>query len=274
MEYLKITIIALLIVLLTFNLVICQLSFFIQATAIQPSFYNGILEKHGLYSQLHMFVVKLVRESFRLEQQDLVYLEQAMSEAWLKTEVVDISNEVYKFLTGQRDDFPAVPVYRLKDRVNNAIDHSLATESKEQLISYRFSSLADNIRLSYFTPMTPIWKLRGVLEYRILINGILTILLFLFFGLLWLTTFSVKESVLWFGTSLMASSIIVIGVGLLASWFVGQSTASLSFIDELVRYGFPKQGSEMLFKALSNGIGFRINGLAAFFLLAGSIMTY
>ncbi len=273
-EYARVLLTVLLILLLTVNLLVFQWLIQMQTSILNPSFYDDVFKRQQFYGQLRQFVLKTSKENLRFGNHGISYLEEALTEEFLREELLRLASQLQHFFYDQSSELPIIQIVHIKERVADLLTSVSSDAERDRLVQYWFDPLVDEVRFSYFTTIEPFYRVQTFMAYVDRYRGFIFLPILLILGLFMLISWSVYQGFLWSGVSFMASGGILAGLGLYIAWLLGYSPLVVFVVSLAAEYGFPAHGAEGLLRALGLGFSLRMYGMALAFILIGGLLIH
>lgn len=253
MEAFKTIAVSILIVFLVLSLIGLQLILVFNGTFLKPGFYEKIGTEQEFYAQIRQLMFRLIGRSLPNGLEGLPYIEEALTESWLKDELNLLIDQFIDFIKGRKKEPPIIPIYSLKEKVAHSIDGNKTLVEKQQMVNYWFDPLPGEIRLQDFISTQIIANLRALVTriYRILwsLIGMLVILS----GLIYIVVRSWKTALLWIATAMAASGINTVLIGFAIRWILRHSTYIINIYNAIVAFEVSEESAKSLMKAFESG---------------------
>jgi hypothetical protein len=278
MELIKIIIISLLLMALMISFIGLQLSTAANLTFMQIDSYDKILMNNEFYGHLRQLIFSTVRNTFPHGQDSIPYLDKALTEEWLREEILEQGDSLFLFFRGKADSIPIIPLYRLKERLKAVIEQEEVSTRRhlenELQIRFWFPGLPDRVRMHDIVPLGYLWMIRRYFQFIRIVPFLLAAAVILLMTTMFGVTTSIRDVILWVGTGMAAAGIITIGLCLSAGWMVTNSSVSWEIVTAMTMHGFPKQFAERLLWSFINAFTLRLNVSAVIFILAGAAAVF
>jgi hypothetical protein len=270
----RIIILAMLIVLLSIDILGIYLGLILSNTILGPGLLLETFERHEAYGQIRQLMFRMVKESLPNGQDSIPYLEKAVSEGWLEQEINMLLKNYYAFARGEKRETPIIYFSKLKKQVVDALDGSQPYRDRTRLVQYWFDPLPDEVRLEDFLPVDLIWGVRRIFSLMIWVPWIMVGVGLFIILMIYLLYLDWKQLVLWLGSALVTGGALLILTGVAAMWATGHMTLLANAVDQLVAYDISKTTAINFFRALLNGIINPMNIIGTLSILIGGTVIY
>ncbi|MFY9176827.1 MAG: hypothetical protein WBI74_08045 [Caldicoprobacterales bacterium] len=267
-------ILAILVAILTINLVGIYLGFILNQTILQDTFLINILREQETYAQIRQLMFRMVNRSLPNGQDSLPYLEKAVSEEWLEVELNILLTGFYNFASGKRSDTPTISVQKLKKEVVNVLEDNRTYQERARLVQFWFDPLPDEVNMEDFMSVDFLWGIRKVfiilkwLPWVLCATNII-ILIFIYIAVLdW------KQLILWVSVGVISAGALLILLGIAIVWMSGQMSLVMNIIERVASYEIPKSTVDNFIDTLIGGIvrSFNITGITS--IIIGGMALY
>lgn len=253
-SYLQGSAAAVLVLILTLQCVLLQTMIIFEGSLLRSDYYDVVLSRSAAYGQMRQFILKAAQEHLRFGSTGMPYLESVLTEAFLREEFLEVIAGVEAFLKGKASELPVIPVYRLKNKVADAVIQGGRKEEADALVQYWFDPLTNEVRFAYFTGIEFFHRLRYFIARRFLLlilsAAFSTGLFFLYVRL----RHSFWEGCLCLGSALVASGGLLTGIGMVFLYTVGYGAVQKAAAGWTVQYGIPDVVLPSLMRSAAGGI--------------------
>lgn len=265
---------AMLILMLTLQCILLQGMILLEAALLRPNFYDRVLYRGAVYGQARQLILKAAQEQLRFGRTGLPYLESALTEDFLREELMAVLSALEDFLKGRTAELPVLPIYRLKDKVAEAVAAGGRTEAAPALVQFWFDPLTDEVRFAYFTGTEPFHRLRDFLVKRCLVLALSVVLSA---GLFWLygrLRRSFWEGCLCLGSALTASGGLMTGIGLVILYTARYGAVRKAAAEWAIQYGVPEGLLPSLLHSISGLFSLNLFAAALLCAILGSLILH
>jgi hypothetical protein len=270
----RIIILAMLIVLLSIDILGIYLGLILSNTILGPGLLLETFERHEAYGQIRQLMFRMVKESLPNGQDSIPYLEKAVSEGWLEQEISMLLKNYYAFARGEKRETPIIYFSKLKKQVVDALDGSQPYRDRTRLVQYWFDPLPDEVRLEDFLPVDLIWGVRRIFSLMIWVPWIMVAAGLFIMLIIYLLYLDWKQLLLWLGSALITGGALLILIGLAAMWAAGHMTILAIAVDRIQAYDISKTTALNFFRALLNGIISPMNIIGTISIVIGGTIIY
>jgi hypothetical protein len=270
----RIIILAMLIVLLSIDILGIYLGLILSNTILGPGLLLETFERHEAYGQIRQLMFRMVKESLPNGQDSIPYLEKAVSEGWLEQEISMLLKNYYAFARGEKRETPIIYFNKLKKQVVDALDGSQPYRDRTRLVQYWFDPLPDEVRLEDFLPVDLIWGVRRIFSLMIWVPWIMVAAGLFIMLIIYLLYLDWKQLLLWLGSALITGGALLILIGLAAMWAAGHMTILAIAVDRIQAYDISKTTALNFFRALLNGIISPMNIIGTISIVIGGTIIY
>ena len=270
----RIIILAMLIVLLSIDILGIYLGLILSNTILGPGLLLETFERHEAYGQIRQLMFRMVKESLPNGQDSIPYLEKAVSEGWLEQEISMLLKNYYAFARGEKRETPIIYFSKLKKQVVDALDVSQPYRDRTRLVQYWFDPLPDEVRLEDFLPVDLIWGVRRIFSLMIWVPWIMVAAGLFIMLIIYLLYLDWKQLLLWLGSALITGGALLILIGLAAMWAAGHMTILAIAVDRIQAYDISKTTALNFFRALLNGIISPMNIIGTISIVIGGTIIY
>lgn len=274
LKFLKIIILATLIVLLCVDIVGVYLGLILGKTVLGPRLLIETLKRHEAYAQIRQLIFKLVKGSLPNGRDSIPYLEKAISESWLEQEINMLLKNYYAFARGERKDTPIIFFSGLKRRVVDALDGDQPHGNRIRLVKFWFDPLPDEVRLEDFMSVDLLWGIRGAFDLMLRIPWIMGGIALFIILIMHLLLLDWRQSMLWFGAAIITAGALLILMGIAAVWAAGHMSILANMKDRLLSLDIPKANVVNFFNSFLNGIINPMNIIGTLSILTGGTLIY
>ncbi len=267
-------IVAIILMALTINFVGLGISLVLNTTFLRVGFYDKIIQEQQFYGQIRQWLFKRVSSELPHGHDAIPYLEKALTEHWLRQEMVFLGNYVFDFFKGKTQQLPILPIYKLFENLAEHMDKEQTLVEKHKLIGYWFGPIPDRVRIQDIQSIDIFWEIRqlfGILKW---VPWGLLATFFVLCGLFMTATRSWKQTLLWIGTSLTAAGGIMIEMGIVSNWAIMNSNVVQTWVQGMTAQGFPKQAVLMLINGFIENFTAKNNVIAFSSIIIGSFLIY
>lgn len=269
MRILQSVFVALLIAILAINLVAMGFSFSMRLTFLRLKFYDDVFQKAQFYGQIRQWLFSRMNAELPNGHEALPYLEKAMTEDWLREEVLLLGGSLFNFLKGQTDQLPVIPLYKLFDRLDDYMTPA-QFENRDKVINYWFGPIPERVRFQDILSVEFFWVVRqSVIFFKWLPWGTVGIFLILT-GILIAVVRGVKQSLIWVGASMASAGGVMLELSLAGRWILLGNGIISQLASSVVFLNFPSHAIELLVKTCLEHFLWRIDLIALLLLLIGA----
>ncbi len=262
---------AMLVVILAINLVAIGFSIAFSITFLRLKFYDEIFQKTQFYGQIRQWLFNRVNTELPNGQEAIPYLEKAVTEDWLREEALLLSGNLFKFLKGQSDQLPVIPMYKLFDRLGDYMTPA-QLENRDKIINYWFGPIPERVRFQDILSVEFFWVARRfVTVFKWLSWGTVGIFLALA-GILVAVVKGIKQSLIWVGTSMASAGGVMLELSLAAKWIMLGNGMISHLASSVSLLKFPSHAIELLMGMCVQHFLLRIDLVALSLLLVGAAL--
>lgn len=271
MKTMQVVLIAALVGILALNLVAIGLVLGFDMTFLRLEFYDEVFQKTQFYGQVRQWIFNRVNAELPNGHEALPYLEKAMTEDWLRDEVLFLGGHLFKFLKGQSDQLPVIPIYKLFDRLDDYMNE-MQLESRDKIISYWFGPIPERVRFQDILSVEFFWVVRQIIRaFKWLSWGTIAIF-FALAGILVMVAKGIKQSLIWIGASMAAAGGVMLELSLVVKWILLTNGIILQWASSFALLKFPVHAIESVMRAFVEHFLFRFNIIAALVLVVGVML--
>jgi len=262
---------AMLVVILAINLVAIGLSIAFSITFLRVKFYDEVFQKTQFYGQIRQWLFNRVNTELPNGHEALPYLEKAMTEDWLRDEVLFLGGHLFRFLKGKSDQLPVIPLYKLFDRLDDYMSQA-QLENRDKMINYWFGPIPERVRFQDILSVEFFWVIRQFVRvFKWLSWGTVAIFLALA-GILVAVVKGIKQSLIWIGASMASAGGVMLELSLATKWILLSNGMIPQWASSLALLKFPSHAIELLLRTFVEHFLLRINLIALLLLLAGAVL--
>lgn len=262
---------AVLVVILAINLVTIGISIAFNITFLHLEFYDEVFQDTQFYGQIRQWLFNRVNTELPNGQEAISYLEKALTEDWLREEVLLLSRDLFKFLKAQSDQLPVIPLYKLFDRLSDYMTPA-QLENRDKIINYWFGPVPERVRFQDILSVEFFWVARRLVTvFKWLSWGTVGIFL-AFVGILVSVVRGIKRSLIWTGASMASAGGLMLELSLAAKWIMLGNGMISQWASGLAVLKFPTHAIELLLEMCVQRFLLRIDLIALFLLLAGAAL--
>ncbi|MBM7581623.1 hypothetical protein JOD02_000446 [Caldicoprobacter guelmensis] len=268
MKTVQVVLIAALIGILALNLVVIGLVVGFDMTFLCLEFYDEVFQKTQFYGQVRQWIFNRVNAELPNGHEALPHLEKAMTEDWLRDEVLVLGGHLFKFLKGQSDQLPVIPIYKLFDRLSDYMNE-VQRQNKDKIISYWFGPIPERVRFQDILSVEFFWVVRQIIRaFKWLSWGAIAVF-FALAGILVMIAKGIKQSLIWIGTSMAAAGGVMLELSLGVQWILLTNDTMLQWASSFASLKFPVHAIESVMRAFVEHFLFRFNIIAGLVLVVG-----
>ena len=267
-------ILAILVVILTINLVIIYLGFILNKTILEPAFLIKIMRELEAYGQIRQLMFRMVNRSLPNGQDSLPYLEKAISEDWLEGEINSLLKGFYSFAKGKRSDTPTISLQKFKKEVVNALEGNRTYQERTRLVQFWFDPLPDEINMEDFMSVDFLWGIRNVAVIITWLPWLIFVINLFILLSMYLAVLDWKQLVLWISVGLITAGALLILLGITIEWVSGKMSIVMNTIDRFASYEIPVSTMNNFVASLIDGVVKSINIIGIISIIVGGIALY
>jgi len=267
-------ILAILVVILTINLVGIYLGFILNKTVLEPTFLIKILRELEAYGQVRQLMFRMVNRSLPNGQDSLPYLEKAISEDWLEVEINLLLEGFYSFAKGKRSDTPTISFQKLKKEVVNALEDNRTYQERTRLVQFWFDPMPDEVNMEDFMSVDFLWGIRNVAIMITWLPWVICVISLFILLSMYLAILDWKQLVLWISVGLITAGALLILLGISVEWVSGRMSIVMNTIDRFASYEIPVSTMNSFVDTLIDGLVRPINIIGIISIIVGGIALY
>lgn len=271
MKILQSVIAAMLITVLTINVIAMGFNLALSITILRPKFYDRVFQQAQFYGQVRQWLFSRVNAELPNGHEALPYLEKAMTEDWLRDEVLALGQSLLMFLNGKTDQLPVIPVYKLFDRLDDYMTPA-QLENRDKVINYWFGPIPERVRFQDILSVELFWVLRQLVMYYKYISWGMAGVFLILAGLLAAVVRGLKRSLVWMGASTAAAGGLMLELSLAIRWILSGNDMISRLSSEIAFLNFPSHAIELLIMSCAEHFLAKIDMIAFLLLLTGACL--
>ena len=272
MGYIKTAIIALLLVILTFNIMLLEFNIVTNMTFMQPDYYDKIFAENQVYGQLRQWSFGMIKDVLPYGLDGLPYIQKVLTDDWIRQESKSILEGLISFFKGIQDDLPVLPFYKLKENLYDKIDTNKTGEQRRLLIDLWLGALPDKVRIKDFASTDKLWAIRSYAKNLRWTPWLLFSIYIIIIAIVYFITSSIEDMIACCSASLISASILSTIEGIVL-WFTMPSSSLVStLVKQLTDQNFQKDNIMAVLNSFMIGFVIRLGIISAVVFLCGYVM--